>query len=88
MITITRALKLVYNFTDEAANAFLKRHELEDEDPNPFVSIEQVIPKGDNYYTQYDWFFCCACMHYEIVHLNKNILVGGLICSKCGGEMV
>lgn len=86
MITITRALKLVYGFSQEQTEEFLEQHQLQNEDPNPFVSIESVIPAG-SYYDEYDWYFCVLCSHYDVAHIEKNGLTG-MRCAKCGGRMV
>ena len=86
MITIRKALELVYNFTEKQSQEFLTSHNLQDEHENPFIAIEQRIDfsNGHVYYDEYDWHFCLNCDYYCV----QRLMFPSLVCSKCGGRLV
>lgn len=89
MITITKALQLVYNYSEQQAREFLVKHKLDDEHENPFLAIEENIPhrRGQGFYLEYDWYFCVLCNDYRIEHVD-GLKFSTPYCHKCGGSMV
>lgn len=89
MVTISRALQLVYNFSEKQAQDFLVKHKLDDEHENPFLAIEERVTHGrdQEYYWPYDWIFCVLCREYRIEHVD-SLKFSNPFCHKCGGSMV
>lgn len=86
MITITRALQLVYNYSEQDALDFLEKHHLENNHENPFLEIENRIERTCKAYYPFDWVFCTSCKNYRVEHVD-SLKFGSVYC-RCGGKML
>ena len=88
MITLTKALELVYGFTPVQAEKFVVEKQLDNEHQNPMLVLEELLTPEQRLkaYLTYDWFYCVNCLYYNVYHLESRLL-RDLTC-PCGGRMV